>query len=51
MSSDQIVFVLNNSERNMPKNIRIKIRRYLDYQFEKLKEIKVDDKDIFKELN
>lgn len=38
-------------ERSMPKNIRIKIRRYLDYQFEKLKEIKVDDKDIFKELN
>ena len=38
-------------KRPMPRGLRIKIRRYLDYEFEKLKEIKVDDEEMLQELN
>ena len=37
--------------KNMPNNLRLKIRRFLDYNFEQKKEIKLEDKDIFLELN
>ena len=37
--------------KEMPKNLRLKIRRFLDYNFEQKKDIKMEDKDIFNELN
>lgn len=37
--------------KQMPKNLRLKIRRFLDYNFEQKKDIKLEDKDIYNELN
>jgi hyperpolarization activated cyclic nucleotide-gated potassium channel 2 len=38
-------------EKEMPYDLRMKIRRYLDYVFESKKEIKVDDHDVQSMLN
>ena len=38
-------------KKSMPYNLRLKIRRFLDYNFEHLKEVKLNDKDIYNELN
>ena len=35
----------------MPYELRMKIRRYLDYVFESKKEIKVDENDVHAMLN
>lgn len=37
--------------KGMPKNLQLKIRRFLDYNFEQKKDIKLEDKDIYQELN
>lgn len=37
--------------KQMPKNLRLKIRRFLDYNFEQKKDIKLEDKDIYLEMN
>ena len=37
--------------KNMPSTLRLKIRRFLDYNFELKKDIKLEDKDIYVELN
>jgi hypothetical protein len=37
--------------KEMPPELRMKVRRYLDYIFESKKEIKVDESEVFKLLN
>ena len=37
--------------KEMPQELRMKVRRYLDYIFEAKKEIKVDESEVFKLLN
>lgn len=37
--------------KGMPRNLQLKIRRFLDYNFEQKKDIKLEDKDIYNELN
>jgi len=37
--------------KQMPPDLRMKVRRYLDYVFESKKEIKVDEVEVFKLLN
>ena len=37
--------------KEMPSELRMKVRRYLDYIFESKKEIKVDETEVFKLLN
>ena len=38
-------------KKEMPSDLRMKIRRYLDYVFESKKEIKLDEQEVFKMLN
>lgn len=38
-------------EKKMPKELQRKVRRYLDYELDKKKEIKVEDEDVFEMLN
>jgi len=38
-------------KKEMPQELRMKIRRYLDYVFESKKEVKVDEHDVFKLMN
>jgi len=38
-------------KKDMPSELRMKIRRYLDYVFESKKEIKLDEQEVFKMLN
>lgn len=35
----------------MPKELQRKVRRYLDYELDKKKEIKVEDDDVYEMLN
>ena len=37
--------------KGMPPELRMKVRRYLDYIFESKKEVKVDENEVFKLLN
>jgi hypothetical protein len=37
--------------KDMPQELKMKVRRYLDYIFESKKEIKVDESEVFKLLN
>ena len=37
--------------KEMPTELRMKIRRYLDYVFDSKKEVKVDEHDVFSLLN
>jgi len=37
--------------KEMPQELRMKVRRYLDYIFESKKAIKVDESEVFKLLN
>mgnify|MGYP002630576453 CR=1 FL=1 len=37
--------------KEMPSELRMKVRRYLDYVFENKKEVKVDEVEVFKLLN
>ena len=38
-------------DKKMPDDLRMKVRRYLDYVFESKKQIKVDEKIVFKMLS
>lgn len=38
-------------EKEMPKELQRKVRRYLDYELDKKKEIKVEDDDVYEMLN
>ena len=38
-------------EKQMPKELQRKVRRYLDYELDKKKEIKVEDDDVYSMLN
>jgi hypothetical protein len=38
-------------EQQMPYDLRMKVRRYLDYVFESKKEIKIDENDVHSMLN
>lgn len=45
---EQMMYVNKHMiQKGMPNNLRLKIRRFLDYNFEQKKEIKLEDKDIF----
>ena len=37
--------------KEMPAELKMKVRRYLDYIFESKKEYKVDESEVFKLLN
>lgn len=37
--------------KDMPPDLRMKVRRYLDYIFDSKKEVKVDEVEVFKLLN
>ena len=37
--------------KEMPSELRIKIRRYLEYVFESMKEVKVEENEVFMLLN
>ena len=38
-------------EKQMPHELRMKVRRYLDYVFESKKEVKIDEKIVFQMLS
>jgi hypothetical protein len=40
-----------NIKQGMPQNLRLKVRRYLDFVFESMQDIKIDEKQVYKLLN
>ena len=39
------------ADKNMPRDLRLKVRRYMDYIYENKKQVKVDENEVFHMLN